>query len=451
MMNNSDIFVGLDIGTTSIKVIIAEYVKNQLNIIGYGNTGSAGLNRGVIVDIDQVVASIKEAVKQAEQRANIDITDVTVGVPANMLQIEQCHGMIAVSEEDGSSKEINEDDVRKVTQAALVQSLPPERAVIDIVPDEFVVDGFDGIKDPRGMVGVRMEMQGVMYTGPKTILHNTKKCVERAGLNVADLVVAPIALSRVALNDGEQDFGAIVVDLGGGKTTAAVVHDHKLKYTYLDQEGGDYVTRDISVVLNTSIENAEMLKRNYGYALTSESSDDESFPVQVVGKQEPEKITEEYLAEIIEARLRQIFEKLAGALNQINAFSLPGGVVLTGGMAALPGIKELAEEIFQVHVKVYIPQEINLRIPSFTQVIGLVEYATKQSEIDLIVKQTLGSAKAVRQVTNSNSSELPQTPRKPLKKVKKNSKASEQKSNTAPNEENGFGYKLKHMFDNFFD
>lgn len=450
-MNNSDIFVGLDIGTTSIKVIIAEYVKNQLNIIGYGNTGSVGLNRGVIVDIDQVVLSIKDAVKQAEQRANIDISDVTVGIPANMLQIEQCHGMIAVSEEDGSAKEINESDVRKVTQAALVQNLPPERTVIDIVPDEFIVDGFDGIQDPRGMVGVRMEMQGVMYTGPKTILHNTKKCVERAGLNVADIVVAPIALSQVALNDGEQDFGAIVVDLGGGKTTAAVVHDHKLKYTYLDQEGGDFVTRDISVVLNTSIENAEMLKRNYGYAMSALASDEDSFPVQVVGRQEPEKVTEEYLSEIIEARLRQIFDKLAGALDQINAFQLPGGVVLTGGMAALPGIAELAEEIFQVQVKVFIPQEINLRIPSFTQVIGLVEYATKRSEIEMIVKQTLGSVKASRQVAATQPNRGMQAEQKPTKKQKKNNHAGQPKEKQDSNNEGGFGYKFKHMFDNFFD
>ncbi|HIW88924.1 MAG TPA: rod shape-determining protein, partial [Candidatus Ligilactobacillus excrementipullorum] len=261
----------------------------------------------------------------------------------------------------------------------------------------------------------------------------------------------PIALSQVALNDGEQDFGAIVVDLGGGKTTAAVVHDHKLKYTYLDQEGGDFVTRDISVVLNTSIENAEMLKRNYGYAMSALASDEDSFPVQVVGRQEPEKVTEEYLSEIIEARLRQIFDKLAGALDQINAFQLPGGVVLTGGMAALPGIAELAEEIFQVQVKVFIPQEINLRIPSFTQVIGLVEYATKRSEIEMIVKQTLGSVKASRQVAATQSNRGMQAEQKPTKKQKKNNHAGQPKEKQDSNNEGGFGYKFKHMFDNFFD
>lgn len=388
-MGNSSIYVGIDIGTTSIKVIIAEYLKDQINIIGYGNTRSAGLNRGVIVDIDQVVKAIKEAVKQAEEKANIQISEVSVGVPANMLQIERCKGMIAIGNEDGNSKEISDIDVRRVTEAALVQNLPPERDVIDIVPDEFIVDGFDGIQDPRGMVGVRLEMQGVMYTGPKTILHNTRKCIERAGLKVRDMIVAPLALSQVALTDGEKDFGAILIDLGGGQTTAAVVHDHQLKYTYVDQEGGDYVTRDISIVLNTSIENAEILKRNYGYADETLASNEDTFPVTVVGQQEPEMITEEYLAQIIEARLQQIFGKLKADLDRINALQLPGGIVLTGGLAALPGVKELAQKILGVNVKVFIPQEMNLRIPSFAQVIGIVEYVTQENEIDQIVRRTL--------------------------------------------------------------
>lgn len=387
-MEGSEIYVGLDIGTTSIKVIIAEHVKGQVNIIGYGNTKSAGLNRGVIVDIDQVVATIKDAVKQAEQKASLSIEKVTVGIPANLLQIEKCHGMVSVSNDNGSAREITEEDVFQVTQAALVQNLPPERDVIDIVPDEFIVDGFDGIKDPRGMVGVRMEMHAIMYTGPKTILHNIKKCIERAGLQVDGTVVAPLATAKLAMSDAEQDFGSIIIDLGGGQTTAAVIHDHKLKYTYVDQEGGDYVTRDISVVLNTSIESAENLKRTYGYAMASLTSSEDVFPVQVVGKQEPEQISEEYLAEIIEARLRQVFMKISHALNDVSALDLPGGIILTGGMAALPGIKELAEEIFGVNVKVYIPQEMNLRFPSFAQVIGLVGYVTKQSEIEKLVKES---------------------------------------------------------------
>ncbi|MFT8809909.1 MAG: cell division protein FtsA, partial [Liquorilactobacillus satsumensis] len=174
-MENSGIYVGLDIGTTSIKVIVAEYVKNQLNIIGVGSERSDGLSRGVIVDIDRAVTAIKKAVAQAEQKANIQISEVIVGIPANLLEIVPCSGMIAIGDESGNSKEIGNDDVYRVTKAALTQKLPPERDIIDILPDEFIVDGFDGIKDPRGMIGVRLEMKGVVYTGPKTILHNTLK------------------------------------------------------------------------------------------------------------------------------------------------------------------------------------------------------------------------------------------------------------------------------------
>ncbi|MDC7951954.1 cell division protein FtsA [Liquorilactobacillus mali] len=391
-MDNSGIYVGLDIGTTSIKVIVAEFVKGQLNIIGVGSERSDGLSRGVIVDIDRAVDAIKAAVDQAEQKANIQISEVTVGIPANLLEIVPCNGMIAVGDGNGNSKEIDSVDVYHVTKAALVQKLPPERDIIDVIPDEFTVDGFDGIKDPRGMVGVRLEMNGVLYTGPKTVLHNTVKCVERAGLVVKDTIVAPLALATQALSDGEQDFGAVLIDLGGGQTTAAVVHDHKLKYTYVDQEGGKFVTKDISVVLNTSIENAEKIKRNFGYAASYLASKDDVFPVEVVGKTESVQISGEYLSEIIEARLTQIFMKLKNVLEEIDALKLPGGIIITGGVSALPGIKELAEDIFETNIKLFIPQQMGLRHPSFTQAIGLVAYMTKQTEIEKVVKSTLSNS-----------------------------------------------------------
>ena len=456
-VENSGIYVGLDIGTTSIKVVIAEFMKGQLNIIGYGSSHSAGLSRGVIVDIDQVVATIKETIKQAEQKANIEIENVTVGVPANMLQIQRCKGMIAVGGQDGNSAEITDEDVHEVTRAALVQNLPPERDVIDIVPDEFFVDDIDNIKDPRGMMGVRLEMQGVMYTGPKTILHNIRKCVQRAGLKIQDIVVAPIALSEYALSDAEQDFGAVLIDLGGGQTTAAVVHDHKVKYTYVDQEGGDYVTRDISIVLNTSFENAETLKRNYGYALAEMASSEDSIPVEVVGQQEDEMVTEEYLSEIIEARMRQIFEKIKQSLGSINAFQLPGGVVLTGGMAALQGVTELAQEIFEVPVKIFYPQEMNLRSPQFSQVIGLIEDTTHQNEINMVVKSTLNNIDAVvnqepvqappmKAVKKANMKSVKTKPRKaakPVEKQAKQNKSAEKKHHSISG--------LKDWFGSFFD
>ncbi|WP_056976487.1 cell division protein FtsA [Ligilactobacillus agilis] len=448
-MDNSGLYVGLDIGTTSIKVIIAEYVKGQLNIIGSGNTLSAGLNRGVIVDIDQVVDAIKDAVKQAEDKAGVDITDVIVGLPANMLQIEKCQGMISIGDDANRAKEITDEDVQRVTEAALVQNLPPERDVIDIAPDEFVVDDFEGIRDPRGMVGVRLEMKGVMYTGPKTILYNTKKCVERAGLRVQEIVVAPIATAQLALDEGEKDFGAIVIDLGGGQTTAAVVHDHKLKYTYVDQEGGDFVTRDISVVLNTSVENAESLKRNYGLALASGASSEETFTVQVVGKQEPRMVTEEFLAQIIQARLEQIFGKIAQALGKVGALDLPGGIILTGGMADLPGIAELAEEIFGVNVRIFRSNEMGLRIPSYTQVLGLVTYVALQNEVALVVKHTIDKKLGTSNVNAYRNEQVKDR----QAEVQSEELDDYEEAADYPNEEKkgGFFSKIKNMMAGLFD
>lgn len=448
-MDNSGLYVGLDIGTTSIKVIIAEYVKGQLNIIGSGNTLSAGLNRGVIVDIDQVVDAIKDAVKQAEDKAGVDITDVIVGLPANMLQIEKCQGMISIGDDANRAKEITDEDVQRVTEAALVQNLPPERDVIDIAPDEFVVDDFEGIRDPRGMVGVRLEMKGVMYTGPKTILYNTKKCVERAGLRVQEIVVAPIATAQLALDEGEKDFGAIVIDLGGGQTTAAVVHDHKLKYTYVDQEGGDFVTRDISVVLNTSVENAESLKRNYGLALASGASSEETFAVQVVGKQEPRMVTEEFLAQIIQARLEQIFGKIAQALGKVGALDLPGGIILTGGMADLPGIAELAEEIFGVNVRIFRSNEMGLRIPSYTQVLGLVTYVALQNEVALVVKHTIDKKLGTSNVNAYRNEQVKDR----QAEVQSEKLDDYEEAADYPNEEKkgGFFSKIKNMMAGLFD
>ncbi|WP_354632735.1 cell division protein FtsA (plasmid) [Levilactobacillus brevis] len=385
-MDNSGMYVGLDIGTTSIKVIVAENVKGQMNVIGVGNERSNGVSRGVIVDIDKAAEAIQRAVRQAEEKASIEIHDVIVGIPANMLKIEPCSGMIAI---DDQSREITGRDVRSVATAALIQSLPPEREVVDILADEFVVDGFDGIKDPRGMVGVRLELHGTLFTGPKTIMHNTRKAVEQAGLHLRGTVINPMAQGMMVMNDGEQDFGTVLIDLGGGQATAAVIHDHQLKYVDVDQEGGQFITKDISVVLNTSLDNAEKLKRDYGYADSTQASDEDEFPVDVVGQSQPTPISEKYLAEIIEARLDQIFKRLRANLDKVQALELPGGIVLTGGVAALPGITDLATDEFNTNVRVYVPDQMGLRHPSFTLALALVNYYGGLSEIDLLIKSAL--------------------------------------------------------------
>lgn len=395
-MAKTGMYVGLDIGTTSVKVVVAEYIDSQMNIIGVGNAKSEGINRGIIVDIDKTVQAIQRAVRQAEEKAGIQIKGVSVGLPANMLEVENCQGMIAVN---GDSKEITDEDVRNVASAALVRSIPPERQIVSILPQDFTVDGFEGIKDPRGMIGVRLEMYGLLFTGPKTIIHNIRKCVENAGLIVNEMVITPLALTESILSDGEKDFGTIVIDMGGGQTTTAVMHDKQLKFTNLDQEGGEFVTKDISIVLNTSFNNAEALKINYGDAYPERTSPDEEFPVDVIGQSEPVKVDERYLSEIISARMEQIFNKAKDALDQIEALELPGGVVLTGGAASLPGVVDLAQEIFGVNVKLYVPNHMGLRNPVFTNVISIVDYSANLSEVDQLAKIAVtGETSAARQM-----------------------------------------------------
>jgi len=443
-MDNSGMYVGLDIGTTSIKVIVAENVKGQMNVIGVGNERSNGVSRGVIVDIDKAAEAIQRAVRQAEEKASIEIHDVIVGIPANMLKIEPCSGMIAI---DDQSREITGRDVRSVSAAALIQSLPPEREVVDILADEFVVDGFDGIKDPRGMVGVRLELHGTLFTGPKTIMHNTRKAVEQAGLHLRGTVINPMAQGMMVMNDGEQDFGTILIDLGGGQATAAVIHDHQLKYIDVDQEGGQFITKDISVVLNTSLDSAEKLKRDYGYADSAQASDEDEFPVDVVGQSQPTPISEKYLAEIIEARLDQIFQRLQTNLNKVQALELPGGIVLTGGVAALPGITDLATAEFGTNVRVYVPDQMGLRHPSFTLALALVNYFGGLSEIDLLIKSALtGSTQLADETDEIRQREQPADNGPVDAPVQ-----SHQKSKATPKPKKKRTEGIKKFFSDFFD
>lgn len=436
-------YVGLDIGTTSVKVVVAEYVENQMNIIGVGNAKSEGINRGIIVDIEKSVQAIQRAVKQAEEKAGIQIRSVSVGVPANLLEVENCQGMIAVNSE---SKEITDEDVRNVASAALVRSVPPERQIITILPQEFTVDGFEGIKDPRGMIGVRLEMFGVVFTGPKTILHNIRKCVEKAGLHLNEMVITPLALTESILSDGEKDFGTTVIDIGGGQTTTSVMHDKQLKFTHVNQEGGEYVTKDISTVLNTSFNNAEALKINYGDAYPERTSASEEFPVDVIGKSEPVKIDERYLAEIIEARMEQIFNKSKEVLDEIDALSLPGGVVLTGGAASLPGVVDLAQEIFGTNVKLYVPNHMGLRNPVFTNVISIVDYSANLSEVYQLAKTAVTGERT--QPATSQEVPIPVT-QEPAYDEYDGQEESYEDSNESTGE--SVKDKVKDFFSNIFD
>ncbi|MGT2949953.1 cell division protein FtsA [Streptococcus cuniculi] len=393
-MARNGFFTGLDIGTSSVKVLVAEYVEGEMNVIGVSNVKSSGVKDGIIVNIDVAAKAIKTAIGQAEEKAGIRIDKVNVGLPANLLQIEPTQGMIPVTTD---SQEITDVDVQNVVKSALTKSMTPEREVISFIPEEFVVDGFQGIKDPRGMMGIRLEMRGMLYTGPRTILHNLRKTVERAGVQVENVVISPLSLARSVLNEGEKEFGAIVIDLGGGQTTVAVMRGQELQYTNIYQEGGDYITKDISKVLTTSQSIAENLKFNYGIAYPQEASEKEKFMVEVIGESAPVEVTERYLSEVISARLRQIFTRVKQDLERTRALDLPGGIVLVGGVAVLPGITELAQEIFGVNTKLYVPNQIGIRNPAFAHVISLVEYVGSLDEVEMIAQAAVNGEATLRQ------------------------------------------------------
>ncbi|NEW62940.1 cell division protein FtsA [Granulicatella sp. zg-ZJ] len=451
-MIEKSIHVSLDIGTSSIKVVVCEFARQQLNVIGVGVERSTGVSRGIIVDIDATVEAIKRAVKKAEQRANVTIKNVIVGVPSNQISIEHCQGMIAVSSEN---REITNKDVDNVISAAKVRSVPPEREIISILPQEFIVDGFDGIRDPRGMIGVRLELHAHLVTGPKTIVHNIRRCVEKAGLHISELVLQPLATSKVALTPGERSFGTVLIDMGGGQTSVSAIHEDQVKFVFIDQEGGEYVTRDISTVLNTTLDNAELLKREFGYAIPSELAQDRYIPVEIVGHKDPVRIEEQYLSEIIEARLVQTFENVKRALNSVDALSLPGGIVLTGGASMLPGVVELAEDIFGVPVKLYMPEQMGLRHPSFSQAVGLLHYTVDLDDIHHFAQadvntQKVGSTQQSKSLEKAKN--LGQTFKETIQQDVRESeeKRVDKESENTPKKEGIFsniGSKFKGFFD----
>ena len=391
-MARDGFFTGLDIGTNSIKVLVAELRNGELNVIGVSNAKSKGVKDGIIVDIEAAATAIKSAISQAEEKAGISIKSVNVGLPGNLLQVEPTQGMIPISSD---TKEITDQDVENVVKSALTKSMTPDREVITFIPEEFIVDGFQGIRDPRGMMGVRLEMRGLLYTGPRTILHNLRKTVERSGVQVENIIISPLALVRSVLNEGEREFGATVIDMGAGQTTVATIRNQELQFTNILQEGGDYVTKDISKVLKTSQKLAEGLKLNYGEAYPSLASN-ETFQVEVIGEVEPVEVTESYLAEIISARIKHIFEQIKQELERRHLLDLPGGIVLIGGNAILPGIVELAQEVFGVGVKLYVPNQVGIRNPAFAHVISLSEFAGQLTEVHLLAQRAVKGEDTLR-------------------------------------------------------
>lgn len=346
--------------------------NGSLNVIGVGNVKSNGIRKGAIVDIDATVQSIKKAIDQAERMIGMSINEVVLGIPANQAMLQTVKGVVAVNSEN---REITDDDLGRVMESAQVMSIPPERELVNLVAKQFVVDHLDEIKDPRGMIGIRLEMDGTMMTTSKTILHNVLRCVERAGLQIREIYLQPLASGYFALSEDEKNHGTAFIDIGGGSTTIAVFQDGHLTHSSVLPVGGDHITKDLSIVLKTPTEQAEKIKQQYGHAFYDDASEDELFEVPVIGADTKEQYSQRYISEIIGVRLEELFEMIVEEFYKMGIQDLPGGVVITGGVGKLEGLLQLARNILQTRVRLYTPEYIGVREPQYATAVGLIRYA----------------------------------------------------------------------------
>lgn len=377
MMNHQEIYISLDIGSSSIKVLIGDITNNQLHVIGVGNVKSNGIRKGAIVDIDATVQSIKKAIEQAERMTGTKIEEVVLGIPANQTTLQPVKGVVAVNSDN---REITDEDLERVIESAQVMSIPPERELVNLIPRQFIVDNLDEIKDPRGMIGIRLEMDATMITTSKTLVHNVLRCVERAGLQIREIYLQPLAAGYFALTEDEKNQGTAFIDLGGGSTTIAVFEDGLLTKTGVIPVGGEHITKDLSIVLKTPTEQAEDIKKQFGHAFFDDASDEEIFEVPVSGTDATDQYSQKFISEIIGVRLEELFELVLDELARLGVRDLPGGVVLTGGVAQLEGIAQLARQVMQTRVRIYTPDYIGVRESSYTTAVGLIRYAQFEDE-----------------------------------------------------------------------
>ena len=429
-MNHQDIYISLDIGSTTIKVLIGEMSNNQLRVIGVGSVKSNGIRKSTIVDIEATVQSIKRAVEQAERMTNIKVERVVLGVPANQVALQPVKGVVAVN---GENREITDDDLTRVIESAQVMSIAPERELVNLLPTQFIVDHLDGIKDPRGMIGIRLEMDGTLVTTSRTILHNILRCVEKAGLEVVDIYLQPLAAGTYALTEDEMNQGTAFIDFGGGSTSIAIFNEGQLTKTSVIPVGGDHITKDLSIVLKTPTEQAEKIKQQYGHAFIDDASDDELFEVPVVGADTTDQYSQRYISEIISVRLEELFDLILDELARMGVQDLPGGIVITGGVTKLEGIAQLARQCMQSRVRVYSPDYIGVRDPAYTTAVGLIRYAYDEDQF-------------YNRETGSNFSNAPVTVSTPPSKkqaVASEIPASEQKQSMFE--------RAKNIINNFFE
>jgi cell division protein FtsA len=374
-----EIVVGLDIGTTKICAVVGEVRPDAIEIIGIGSHPSEGLRKGVVINIEKTVNSIKEAVEEAETMAGCEISSVYAGIAGGHIKGFNSHGVIALKE-----KEVTKKDIERVIEAASAVAIPMDREVIHVLTQEFIVDEQDGIMDPMGMSGVRLEAKIHIVTGAVTSAQNIIKCANRAGLDVCDIVLQSLASSEAVLTDEERNLGVALLDFGGGTTDLAVFARGTIKHTSVLALGGDNVTYDISIGLRTPMVEAEKIKIRYGCALSSMIGKDETIDVPGVGGRKSRTLSRQILGEIIEPRMEEIFNLIHNELVRSGYDEMiNSGVVVTGGSAELMGIPEMAEQIFNAPSRTGFPQCVSgllevVNKPMYATAVGLVLYGAKR-------------------------------------------------------------------------
>lgn len=384
MVRQGDMIVGLDIGTTKICCIIGEKSENgRLDIIGLGSHPSKGLRKGVVVNIESTVESIKNAVEEAELMAGTEIESVYVGIAGGHIQGFNSHGVIAIK-----SKEISQADIDRVIDAAKAVAIPMEKEVIHVIPQEFIVDDHDGIKTPLGMSGVRLETKVHIVTGAVTSAQNIVKSVTRAGLRVNDIVLEQLASSKAVLTDDEKELGVAMLDIGGGTSDLAIFFQEAIKHTSVLAIGGNHITNDIAIGLRTPTSEAEKIKKENGCAQTSFIKDDETIEVPSVGDRESRVISRKILSEIIEPRVEELFMLVKREIDRSGHGDLiTSGIVLTGGSIIMKQMVEAAEKIFQLPVRKGIPKNIGglvdvVNSPMYATAVGLLFYGLEKNDMD---------------------------------------------------------------------
>jgi len=376
---DENLVVGLDIGTSKVLAIVGEVTATgEVEVIGVGHHPSRGMKKGVVVNIESTVQSIQRAVEEAELMAGCQIRSVYAGIAGSHIRSINSHGTVAIKD-----KEVGPNDVDRVIESARALAIPADQKVLHVLPQEFIIDGQEGIREPIGMSGVRLEAKVHIVTGAVSAAQNIVKCVRRCGLEVDDIILEQLASSLSVLTEDEKELGVCMVDIGGGTTDISVFTEGAIRHTSVIPIAGDQVTNDIAVALRTPTANAEEIKKKYGCALTQLATSDESIEVPSVGDRPPRKLARQTLAEVIEPRIEELYGLVLAELRRSGFEDVIGsGIVLTGGSAKMEGMIDLAEEVFHMPVRLGIPQGVGglsgvVHNPIYATGVGLVLFGAK--------------------------------------------------------------------------